>query len=119
MSKNLKLLISFLLLAHISQIQGHGYLKTPVARSSAWRKLPGLFPAYYSDNQMYCGGISGWVQNGYKCSICGESYSGPKMFEKGGALYTGRSVETYSQGQIIEVVVEVRKGFILKGLSIG
>ena len=118
MSKKFLVLFSLCLLIQFGWIQGHGYLKTPAARSSAWRKLPGLFPSYYDDNQMYCGGISGWVQNGYKCSICGENFSGPKMFEKGGALYTGRSVETYTQGQQIEVVVEVKWILLMTYFSI-
>jgi hypothetical protein len=45
---------------------------------------------------------------GGKCSICGESYSAsPKLFEKGGQYYTGKSVKTYKKGQTIDVHVEV------------
>lgn len=58
---------------------------------------------------MFCGGAGvQWNTNGGKCSICGESYTAnPKLFEKGGQYYTGRSVRTYKQGQTIDVNVEV------------
>lgn len=42
-----------------------------------------------------------------KCGICGEDYSGPKELEKGGSLYRGLTVRTYTQGQLIDVVVDV------------
>jgi hypothetical protein len=43
-----------------------------------------------------------------KCSICGEAYDKPnKLFEKGGAMYLGKIVKTYNQGQQIDVNVVV------------
>lgn len=43
-----------------------------------------------------------------KCGICGEPYDKPvKLFEKGGAMYTGKIVKTYTQGQQIDVKVMV------------
>lgn len=45
---------------------------------------------------------------GGKCSICGEPYDRPnKVFEKGGAMYIGKIVKTYTQGQQIDVTVVV------------
>ena len=47
---------------------------------------------------------------GGKCGICGEPYDRQnKLFEKGGALYTGKIVKTYRQGEEIDVKVVVRK----------
>ena len=60
-----KLLVLTICLAHINEISGHGRLMQPIARSSAWRKWPSMFPAYYGDNQMFCGGVhTQWKQNG-------------------------------------------------------
>ncbi len=43
-----------------------------------------------------------------KCSICGEPYDKQvKLFEKGGAMYKGTIVKTYTQGQEIDVKVMV------------
>jgi len=45
---------------------------------------------------------------GGKCGICGEPYDrANKLFEKGGAMYTGKIVKTYTQGQQIDVPVVV------------
>ena len=44
-----------------------------------------------------------------KCGICGEPYDKPvKLFKKGGAMYKGKIVQTYTQGQQIDVKVMVR-----------
>ena len=47
-----------LLVANIVSVEGHGMLLNPPARSSAWREDPARFPAYYQDNQMFCGGFN-------------------------------------------------------------
>jgi len=92
----------------VIEINCHGRLLTPAARSSAWRQFPDLFPAYYDDAQMFCGGVQTlWGKNGGKCGICGEDYSGVKQFEKGGSMYTGNIVAKYTQGQQIDAVVEI------------
>lgn len=103
-----KVLVLCVMIAKIEEISGHGRLMQPIARSSAWRKFPSLFPAYYGDNQMFCGGTyTQYSQNGGKCGICGESYSAPKQFEKGGALYRNLVVAKYKRGQTIDVDVEI------------
>jgi len=81
----------------------------PVARSSAWL-VDSSFKdccTYSNHMEMFCGGINHqWNQHGGKCGICGEAYDKPnKLFEKGGALYKGTSVKTYSQGQQVDVKV--------------
>ena len=44
-----------------------------------------------------------------KCGICGEPYDLPKDYEKGGKLYRGFSVRTYTEGQWIQSKIEVEK----------
>ncbi len=45
---------------------------------------------------------------GGKCSICGEPYDrANKLFEKGGTKYLGKIVQTYIQGQQIDVQIKV------------
>jgi hypothetical protein len=120
------LLFSFCLIA----INGHGYLFEPIARSSAWLVDPS-FKECCTDSghmEMSCGGVGHqWNTNGLyrplfipslifylggKCGICGEPYDrAVKLFEKGGAKYTGKIVQTYTQGQQIDVKIKVKKIF--------
>ncbi len=45
---------------------------------------------------------------GGKCGICGEPYDRQnKLFEKGGAMYLGKIVKTYNQGEQIDVKIKV------------
>jgi hypothetical protein len=93
----------------VAVIHGHGYLLEPVARSSAWL-IDASFRqccTYSNHMEMFCGGLQHqWNNQGGKCSICGEAYDKPnKLFDKGGAMYRGTSVRTYTQGQQIDVKV--------------
>jgi hypothetical protein len=90
-------------------IYGHGYLYEPVARSSAWLVDSSFRQCctWPQHMEMFCGGLGHqWNVNDGKCSICGEPYEKEvKLFEKGGAMYKGTSVKTYTQGQQIDVKV--------------
>lgn len=92
-------------------VRSHGWLAEPVARSSAWlfnKRYSYSFPDYYDHTQMNCGTYDVFIQNGQKCGICGENIKTvPKLFEKGGEMYVGKIVQTYSQGQTIDVSVDV------------
>lgn len=97
-------------LAAVRQVDSHGRLLNPPARSSCWREFPGKCSTEYTDNQMNCGGF--WQQhsvNGGKCSVCGEDWSlRNKMFERpAGSKYTGFKVRNYQQGQTVDVTVEI------------
>lgn len=51
----------------ITEINGHARLMMPIARSSAWRQNPIIFPTFYNDNAMSCGGIKKqWKENSIK-----------------------------------------------------
>ena len=102
-----RITISFVALLLIGMSQGHGRLVDPVARSSAWRKDLKKFPSYFDDNSMNCGGLGMQIKNDGKCGICGENFVSKKKFEKGGILYRGHIVKSYSEGQLIDVIVEV------------
>jgi len=107
---NFKLIIIILILIQtISEINCHGRLLVPPARSSAWREDPVRFPVNYDDSAMFCGGFNKlWHENNGKCSICGEDYGlAVKQYEKGGPMYRGLVVRQYTQGQRIETVVDV------------
>ena len=52
-----------------------------------------------------------FILQGGKCSICGEDYAKVKRFEKGGDMYRGYIVRSYSKNSIINVDVEVEKEF--------
>ena len=49
---------------------------------------------------------------GGKCSICGEANNAPtKLFDKGGPMYLGKIVKTYTRGQQIDISVVVSRIF--------
>lgn len=83
----------------------------------SWKKLSIIkyylierksFLNYKIDMEMFCGGKSTqWNQNGGKCSICGEDYSKPKRFEKGGDMYRGLIVKTYKNTDNIDITLDV------------
>ncbi len=57
----------FFLFALVMHVSGHGMLHDPPARSTAWR-YDNRFPAEYTDNQMFCGGVATqWAKNGELC----------------------------------------------------
>ncbi|CAF1031660.1 unnamed protein product, partial [Brachionus calyciflorus] len=100
--------IWIILMVKTLEIKCHGRLVVPPARSTCWREFPQQCKVEFNDNQMFCGGKeTQWAQNGGKCGICGDNYSGPRKFELGGVGYTGFKVRHYSQGQTINVQVEV------------
>ncbi|CAF1289427.1 unnamed protein product [Adineta ricciae] len=106
---NTILRISFFLTYCFTAISGHGYLINPPARSSAWLVDQSFRQCctYSNHMEMFCGGTQHqWATHGGKCSICGEPYDRVnKVFEKGGAMYLGKIVKTYNQGQQIDVTV--------------
>ncbi|CAF2795580.1 unnamed protein product [Rotaria sp. Silwood2] len=93
----------------LTSVYGHGYLFEPVARSSAWLVDSSFRQCCTWPNhmEMFCGGLGHqWNVNDGKCSICGEPYDKKvKLFEKGGAMYKGTIVKTYTQGEQIDVKV--------------
>ena len=99
---SIKIKICFIVMLLIEMSNAHGRLIEPIARSSAWRKYRAIKP-YYDDNSMNCGGLGvQTITSRGKCSICGESYTTRKQFTK------GRIVKSYTEGQLIKAVVEVR-----------
>lgn len=54
---NLEILYLFLSLFVLSQVDGHGRLIDPPARSTAWR-YGFKTPVNYNDNELYCGGYT-------------------------------------------------------------
>lgn len=77
-------IIFCILIIKIVEINCHGRLIVPPARTSAWREDPIRFPVNYDDGAMFCGGTDKlWRVNKGKCGICGEDYALPKQYEKG------------------------------------
>ncbi|XP_057379317.1 uncharacterized protein LOC130701377 [Daphnia carinata] len=88
---------------------GHGRLRDPPSRSSAWREnFP--TPPDYNDMEGFCGGFERqWFVNKGKCGICGDPYDERvKPHEAPGGLFaTGTIVRHYVQGQTIPVKIEI------------
>ena len=61
-------LVALLVVVKFMEINCHGRLLVPPARSTAWREDPSRFPANYNDHEMFCGGFAvQWEKNGQTC----------------------------------------------------
>ncbi|PVD28138.1 hypothetical protein C0Q70_10723 [Pomacea canaliculata] len=89
-------------------VDGHGRLIDPPARGSAWR-FGFNTPINYNDNEMSCGGLNHqWYILQGKCGVCGDRWdANPRPHEVGGTYATGTIVRTYTQGQTIQVTVQI------------
>jgi hypothetical protein len=100
----------FLCVLAVVEVNGHGRLIDPPARSTAWR-FGYDTPVNYDDNQLYCGGKQvQWEQNGGKCGVCGDNWSGVREHESPNGKYTPtplRITGNYASGSILEAVVEL------------
>ncbi|XP_069122394.1 uncharacterized protein [Argopecten irradians] len=98
----------WLLLTLVVAVRGHGRLWEPPSRSSMFRQGYKT-PPNYNDNQLNCGGFANqWgTQNRGKCGICGDPYNGDRMNEAGGKYATGLITRKYSEGQVIDIDVQV------------
>uniref|UniRef100_A0A1B0GLY6 Uncharacterized protein n=2 Tax=Phlebotomus papatasi TaxID=29031 RepID=A0A1B0GLY6_PHLPP len=90
-------------------VSSHGRLMDPPARNAMWRfGYPN--PVNYNDNELFCGGYAvQWEQNGGRCGLCGDAYhlTTPRPHEAGGEYAKGIISRYYTQGQEIEVEVEL------------
>ncbi|XP_037092403.1 uncharacterized protein LOC119112351 isoform X2 [Pollicipes pollicipes] len=90
---------------------GHGRLLHPVCRASMWRIGKYHTPRDFTDNQLYCGGLTHQKRMGGKCGICGDPYDQrpPRAHEIGGAKFVKSAiiVEKYSKGAIINAKVQL------------
>ncbi|EDW66767.1 uncharacterized protein [Drosophila virilis] len=88
------------------QIDGHGMMLSPVARSSRWR-YDSSAPTNYDDNALYCGGFWKQTENDGQCGLCGDDYSlsAPRANELGGKYGAGVIVKSYNGASSIEVNV--------------
>ncbi|RUS78947.1 hypothetical protein EGW08_013288, partial [Elysia chlorotica] len=91
-------------------VRGHGRMLDPPSRMSAY--LAGFdTPPNYEDHQMNCGGISlQWDTNGGRCGVCGDPWSGPRLYERpDGAMVQGEPVitKTYSENESIKVSIQI------------
>ncbi|CAD7093491.1 unnamed protein product [Hermetia illucens] len=93
----------------VANVYGHGMMLNPVGRQSRWR-YDSSAPPNYTDNELYCGGITAlWQTYGGKCGLCGDSYGvpTPRPHELGGTYGAGVVVGKYSPGQNIPVSVKL------------
>ncbi|CAL1538250.1 unnamed protein product [Lymnaea stagnalis] len=88
---------------------GHGRLLDPISRMSAWR-LGFPTPRNYYDHGMNCGSFQvQWMSNGGRCGICGDSWSGPRYYERPNGIMVKHDVITkeYRENDVITATVEV------------
>ncbi|XP_021344916.1 uncharacterized protein LOC110444888 [Mizuhopecten yessoensis] len=100
------------LLALLTTVRGHGFLKRPAQRSTVWRE--GLNPALvknYNDMGVNCGGAGRQYSetNDGRCGTCGDAFDGTRDHELGGKYGSGyiSPNAVYTQGQVIPAVVDI------------
>jgi len=90
----------------IGLAEPHGYLKSPIARSSIQLRpdFPTSGPYYWDHQAVWCGN----VQQDLSYSTCGRcgDVRGEITFNQGGYYDKGIIVASYTSGSIIEVVSE-------------
>jgi len=102
----------------ISTCLGHGRLMSPPGRSSlkSFKNDPAVAPFWdeivpnYNDHELFCGGFSTQVANGYKCGVCGDNYkeNRPRANELGGKYGShGIIPRTYSSGSLVDVEIQL------------
>ncbi|XP_068681915.1 uncharacterized protein [Montipora foliosa] len=100
----------FIALSLVDLVLGHGRLIDPASRNSAWRYGFGT-PRQDTDNELNCGGFSvQWNTNKGKCGVCGDAYHLKKreaLYTYPGKFATGTITKVYTEGQEIEVLVDV------------
>ncbi|XP_062606136.1 uncharacterized protein LOC134267943 [Saccostrea cucullata] len=104
----LMILYVYFCLNIVNYASGHGRLWEPPARSTMWRR--GFHTNHnYDDNALFCGGFSVQMLNGGKCGICGDPYNAPQPrdHEAGGKYASGIITRHYTEGQLIDVHVDI------------
>ncbi|RUS77057.1 hypothetical protein EGW08_015194 [Elysia chlorotica] len=95
-----------LLLLWTHHSHAHGILWDPPGRSTMWRWGFNV-PPNYSDNQLFCGGLSRQINNGYRCGVCGDPWDGIRENEAGGTFATGQISKEFREGQAMTVTVNL------------
>ena len=98
-----------LLLSHLSTVHPHGRLRQPPSRSTMWRYgFP--TPTNVNDHESNCGGFGRqWDRNHGECGVCGDpaDLPQPRPQELGGEYGLGVVSANLSQGQVLQVEVEL------------
>lgn len=103
-----ELLVFLLAMSSIALIEGHGRLRIPPARTSMWREGFNT-TKNYNDAELNCGGFNfQWDYHHGKCGVCGDPWTGTHKDEVSSGIYaTGIITRNYTQGQLIDVKIEI------------
>ncbi|XP_060596742.1 uncharacterized protein LOC132750726 isoform X1 [Ruditapes philippinarum] len=99
----------FVVCAIFQQAFGHGWMREPVSRSSAWR-LGFPTPRNFNDDNLACGGFLAMMSYGGKCGICGDPWVSENAIrdnEAGGKYATGTIVKSYTMGETINIKINL------------
>ncbi|KAH9495281.1 hypothetical protein Btru_016289 [Bulinus truncatus] len=106
---HLLLQVCILFQFHFVVILGHGRLLDPPSRMSAWRAGFNV-PINYDDQGMNCGSVgTQWGQNGGKCGICGDSWSGTRFYERPNGPMVQHNIITkkYYENSVINISLQL------------
>jgi len=98
-------------------VSAHARLMEPPGRSSLYlfpndpdvKQFWDMVVPNYADNQLFCGGLSTEIENGYKCGVCGDNYADarPRENELGGKYDAGIIPRQFKNEATIPLVVQV------------
>ncbi|XP_059144459.1 uncharacterized protein LOC131931647, partial [Physella acuta] len=104
------LLMAAILVTSIPSLtDAHARMLDPPSRMSAYI-LGFNTPVNFNDHEMFCGGRAvQWQQNGGKCGICGDPWSGPRLYERPDGAMVQHNVITkvYVEGSTITIQTQV------------
>ncbi|KAJ6640199.1 hypothetical protein Bhyg_12948 [Pseudolycoriella hygida] len=98
---------SILLIAGLTSVEPHGYLKSPLARTSIFRepRFNTTMPYWWDDTGVWCGNDPQDLQYS-TCGRCGDAQRGTTA-NQGGYYDKGVITATYESGSRITVTVDI------------
>ncbi|XP_057377318.1 uncharacterized protein LOC130698646 [Daphnia carinata] len=99
--------------SNIVNVDSHGYMYDPPGRSSMWRvgfSVP-EDSKNYNDMELNCGGREAQHNsiNQGRCGECGDEWrlERPRSNDEGGIYHTGIIGQTYTEGSVVRITVNV------------
>ncbi|KAK0067922.1 bypass of stop codon protein 1 [Biomphalaria pfeifferi] len=86
----------------------------PPSRMSAYL-LGYSTPVNYEDHEMNCGGRAvQWTQNGGKCGICGDPWSGPRRYERPDGVMVQHNIipKAYRENDVIVITIQITQNHL-------
>lgn len=97
-----KAILLVLIIAGLSSVEPHGYVRVPLSRTSIFRdpSFGAQMPFWWNDSGVMCGDVVQDLQYS-RCGRCGDAF-GQTFANQGGTYDKGIITGTYTAGQVIK-----------------